>query len=285
MKRINFLLCIAMISAITVSMAQGDSTTGMKAVKKWESNEVFHIPESVFFDREMEVLYVSNIDGSPVVKDENGFISKLSTDGKVLDLRWVTGMNAPKGIGKHKGKLFVTDIDQLVAIDVAKGEILHKYDAEGAIFLNDIAIDKAGTVYASDLTGNAIYRFKDGKMKKWLEHDELVYPNGLCFLQGKLYVGCRDKILEIDPGSQEIKILARETGGIDGLNIDEKGNFIISDFYGKVQCITPAGEKLILFDTSFETINAADIYYEQSNHTLYVPTFRDCRIMAYDIVY
>lgn len=285
MKSISSLLIIAILVSSYVSVAQSDSSSSIKAVKKWESNEVFHIPESVFFDKEHNVLYVSNIDGSPVVKDENGFISKVSTEGKVIELRWITGLNAPKGMGKFKGKLYVSDIDQLVEIDIKKGKILKKYSAEGAIFLNDIAIDKSGVVYVSDLSGNAIYRMQGGQIKKWYEHEELVYPNGLFYLDGKLYAGCRDKIIKIDPENQEYEILVQETGGIDGLNIDEQGNFIISDFYGKVQCVSKTGEKKVLFDTTFETINAADIYYEKSNHMLYVPTFRDGRVMAYEIVY
>ena len=117
MKRISPLLIIAILVSSYVSLAQSDSSSSIKAVKKWESNEVFHIPESVFFDTEHNVLYVSNIDGSPVVKDENGFISKVTTEGKVIELRWITGLNAPKGMGKFKGKLYVSDIDQLVEID------------------------------------------------------------------------------------------------------------------------------------------------------------------------
>ena len=285
MKRFIILLIISLIAGNISLMAQDKIAMAVKAVKLWESDKVFHIPESVFYDEESDVLYVSNIDGSPVVKDENGFISKMSTDGKIIDLRWITGLNAPKGMGKYQGKLYVSDIDQLVKIDIAKGEIIKRFDAKDALFLNDIAIDEEGVVYVSDMRGNVIYRLIDGEFNKWFEHEALVYPNGLFYQDGALYAGCWDHILKIDPETKSHELFVQETGNIDGLNIDEQGNFIISDFYGKVQCVNSNGEKTVLFNTSVEMINAADIYYVKSSHSLYVPTFRDGRVIAYDIIY
>ncbi len=39
----------------------------------------------------------------------------------------------------YKGKLYVSDIDQLVEIDIENGKIIKKYNAEDAVFLNDVA--------------------------------------------------------------------------------------------------------------------------------------------------
>jgi sugar lactone lactonase YvrE len=285
MKRICFFAIALLFISSNLSYSQDHNPAKVKAIKSWSSEEVFLIPESVYYDKVEEVLYVSNIDGSPVVKDENGFISKVKTNGELLELRWVTGLHAPKGMGMHKGKLFVTDIDELVVIDIKKGEIINRYPAKDATFLNDITVDKAGTVYVSDMSGNIIYRYKNGEIEKWFEDEILQRPNGLFYLQGMLYIGCNDYILKLNPESKVYEVMVEGTGGIDGLNIDEEGNYIVSDWYGKVQYIKPDGQITILFDTSFETVNAADIFYEPSNHTLYVPTFRDGRVMAYEIVH
>jgi sugar lactone lactonase YvrE len=283
MKRIFTLVVVLVIISSHLSYAQDSTPAKVKAVKSWESEEVFLVPESVYYDKDSDMLYVSNIDGSPVVKDDNGFISRVKPNGEVTELRWITGLHAPKGMGKHRGKLFVTDIDVLVAIDIKNGEILNRYPAKDATFLNDIAIDKGGTVYVSDMSGNMIYRFKSGKMEKWFEDEILQRPNGLFYLQGMLYIGCNDYIIRLNTESKEYEVMVEGTGGIDGLNIDEQGNYIISDWYGKVQYVTSDGQITVLFDTSFETVNAADIFYESSNSTLYVPTFRDGRVMAYKI--
>ena len=63
-------------------------------VKKWETDSVWKVPESVLYDYKHHVLYVTNIDGKdPWVKDGVGSIGKLSTDGRVIAVEWVTGLN------------------------------------------------------------------------------------------------------------------------------------------------------------------------------------------------
>ena len=60
-------------------------------------------PESALHDPEADVYLVSNINGGPCDRDDNGFISRVSPDGQVLDLKWIDGadpgvtLHAPKG--------------------------------------------------------------------------------------------------------------------------------------------------------------------------------------------
>ena len=75
-------------------------------------------PESVLHDAGADVYLVSNINGSPLEKDGNGFISRLAPDGSVLALKWIDGeaqgitLNAPKGMAIQDGVLFVAAIDR-----------------------------------------------------------------------------------------------------------------------------------------------------------------------------
>src|SRR5262245_49603124 len=55
-------------------------------------------PESALPDPTGEVIYVSNVVGAPDAKDGNGYISRVSPDGKVLEQRWAVGLDAPKGL-------------------------------------------------------------------------------------------------------------------------------------------------------------------------------------------
>ena len=66
--------------------------------KKWESEASLKVPESVLFDGERKVLYVSNIDGEPWGADGKGSVGKLGRDGKVIAVDWVSGLQAPKGM-------------------------------------------------------------------------------------------------------------------------------------------------------------------------------------------
>src|SRR5262245_19992516 len=74
----------------------------------------FKEPESALFDPQRNVIYVSNVAGDAKAKDGIGFISKVSPDGKLIELEWVKGLNGPKGLVMNGNKLYVSDIDQLV---------------------------------------------------------------------------------------------------------------------------------------------------------------------------
>jgi len=80
-------------------------------------------PEAARFDPELGVYFVSNINGSPLGKDGNGFISRLTRDGKVDSLKFIAGgrggavLNAPKGMAINGDTLWVADIDAVRAFD------------------------------------------------------------------------------------------------------------------------------------------------------------------------
>ena len=86
-----------------------------KINKLWETTNDLKNPESVAYVPEQNVLFVSNINGKPTEKDQNGFISKVSpSNGNISELNWVTGLNAPKGftISNNNSKLYVSDITE-----------------------------------------------------------------------------------------------------------------------------------------------------------------------------
>ena len=70
------------------------------AQKLWATDTILKIPESVLVDDKENCLWVSNIDGASNGKDGKGSISKLSKTGAPINLDWVTGLNAPKGMAK-----------------------------------------------------------------------------------------------------------------------------------------------------------------------------------------
>ena len=146
--------------------------------KVWEPKG-FHNPESAVYDAKESVLYVSNMDGEALKKDGKGGVSKISTEGKIIDLSWVKGMNAPKGVDIFQGNLYVSDIDRLVKINL-KTKATKSFPIPNAKFLIDVAVDSVGNVYVSDMMDNSIYRAtKQGKVSVWLKADKLEGPNRL----------------------------------------------------------------------------------------------------------
>jgi hypothetical protein len=157
-------------------------------------------------------LYVSNVNGAVMQKDGNGFISKLTSDGKISVREWVKGLNGPAGLALHDRTLYVGDIDELVEINVASGEIVST--AKNALFLNDVVAAPDGTVYVSDTPTNTIWRLKDGVFEPWLTSDQLHGPNGL-LVQG-------DKLIVAAFGTLASEGQKEEKAGMLSVNIEDK---------------------------------------------------------------
>jgi hypothetical protein len=254
-----------------------------KLVKVWESPKNFQVPESVLYDEPNDIIFVSNMGGGGQNKDGNGFISKMTTAGKIKDLKWVEGLNGPTGMGIFGNTLYVADIDQVVGIDIPSGKIIGKYDAEGAKLLNDLTVRMNGDVFISDSNTGKIYVLQNGKLSVWIENNQIKYPNGLLAEQGKLLVG-ENSVFEVDLISKEIKVVADAGGGgIDGLERDNRGRILFSHWNGKIFIVVD-GKPVLMLDTSSENINSADIDFAFKPGLLLVPTFNDNRIFAYKIV-
>src|SRR6266436_770250 len=120
--------------------------------------EGFLTPESVLHDPVQDIYFVSNINGSPTAKDNNGFISRVRPDGAIENLKFIEGgragvtLNAPKGLAVLGDTLWVADIDVIRAFNARTGTPLDsvKFDSAGAVFLNDIAIATTGAIYITD---------------------------------------------------------------------------------------------------------------------------------------
>lgn len=278
------LFIFVLLFSFVVSAAADDKIFKATGVKKvWESPKKFSVPESVCFDKARGVIFVGNIDGKPDEKDGSGFISKLSLDGKIVKLKWIEGLNAPKGMGIANGFLYVSDIDHVVKIDIDKSAIKNRYPAEGAKFLNDISTGKNGDVYISGMATDRIYRLKEDKLEVWLETGKLNTPNGLFVENGSLLVGTKGAVLSIDLATKAVSLFIDNTGMIDGLAPDGNGNYIISDWSGNIHLAHPKKKLVKLLDTTPAKMNAADICFIVEKKLLLIPTFFDNRVVAYEV--
>jgi hypothetical protein len=282
MKKILFTAILGLV--LSFPLAASAQSVELKQV--WATDAVLEVPESVYFYWEEMVLFVSNIKGTPLDHDGNGYISRLSLDGKILEQKWVTGLDAPKGMGVWKNSLFVTDINRVVEIDIRAGKIVKEYKTEGK-FLNDISVDRNGDVYISDMETNRIYRIRDGKIEIWLESVELDNPNGVLVTGRTLWVNGRNTgtLKRVDLSTKQIRNWTDGLGSPDGLETDEMGNFIISSWPGQIFYVFQNRKSVELLDTREQKINSADIEYVPGRMLVLVPTFFDNRVVAYQVVH
>ncbi len=181
----------------------------------------------------------------------------------------------------YDGKLYVADLDQLLEIDIEKGKILHKYAVNGPVYLNDVTIAPNGMIFVSDNRNTKIYVLFQNEFKVWYEGAPFKTPNGLLAEKGKLYVG-DENIYEVDILTQKIKLLIKDAGGVDGLEKNNMGEFLFSNWPGRI-FINKDGKNIKLLDTTEQNKNTADIDYIHKYNLILVPTFSDNKIIAYKI--
>jgi hypothetical protein len=278
-------LVVMSLFAVTLAAgavgAQEAAAPSGRLTKLWETKEGLKTPESVLLDPKDDVLYVSNVNEHPWEKDGNGYISKLSRKGEFLAVKWVEGLNGPKGLGIANRKLYVTDIDELVEIDIASGKIVGRYGAAGAKNLNDVATGPDGTVYVSDSAGPTAYMLKAGRLIPLSDKGDLAKINGLLVTKDGLMLGFPDRLGLLDLKTKVVKTVVPDTGGIDGIAAVGDGSFIISDWAGKIQLVQAGKPSVVLLDTTAKKVNAADLSFIAADRTLLVPTFFDDKVVAY----
>ena len=252
---------------------------------KWESNSEFLIPESVFFDQENEILYVSNINGGVVTKDGNGFISTMNLSGEILELEWATGLDAPKGMNIFEGSLFVADLDQIVEIDSGTGEILNRFQPDGAELLNDIAISETGTMYITDTIADRIYVLNNGETSLLLESALFSGLNGITYDESefRLLTGSNrlGALQSIDLEDLTVSTLVQGFGAFDGIVPDGNGNYWVSDFNGRIFLTNLIEQHQFSLPLRHDS---ADIEYIISQKLLIVPTFRGNQVVAFEVM-
>lgn len=271
-----------LLGMILVFISGLGKLNAQKLEKVWETADGLQTPESVLFDEEKDIMYVSNINGNPSEKDGKGFLSILNSDGSAKELKWIENLNAPKGMALHDGKLYVSDIDVLVEIDVETRRITSRYHAANADFLNDVAASQNGMIFVSDTRTAKIHVLQNGSLSVWMEGEPFQTPNGLFTEQGKLYVGDQN-VYEVDIKTKEVKQIIANAGGVDGLEKNNQGEFVFSNWPGRI-FIHRNGKNIKLLDTTEQKINTADIDFSLKLDLVLVPTFFDNRIVAYKIV-
>lgn len=272
------LIATALFSSAVASLP----AQSVQLTKKWETEAALKTPESVLFDGPGKVLYVANIDGKePWAKDGKGSIAKVGLDGKVVAAEWVTGLEAPKGMGLYKGKLYVADIDRMVVIDVAKGAIAQTIAVPGAQRLNDVSVGKDGVVYVSDMQGAKIYALTNGKPSVFFETG-LKRPNGVLAHGDDLYILDSGALLKVAKNKSVTKVVDGLDASTDGIEHVKGDEFIVSCWAGAVYHVK-GGEKHLLLDTRPQKLNSADIGYDAKSRTVYVPTFFANTVVAYEL--
>jgi sugar lactone lactonase YvrE len=265
----------------------------------------FSTPESVLHDSTQDIYFVSNINGSPTAKDNNGFISRVRPDGAIENLKFIEGgragvtLNAPKGLGVTGDTLWVADIDAVRAFNARTGAPVDsfKLDSAGAVFLNDLAI-ASGAIYITDTgikfddVGNVLHPgpdrvFRIGPDRKITiaaRGDSLGWPNGIAVDPvGKRFVivsfGPTKAVLAWKPGDKAPKVIAKGAGGFDGVVVVGTRILVSSWTDSTVSAYETGQEVKVITGVP----SPADIGYDAKRNRVLVPIFTGNRVEIWQL--
>ena len=181
-------------ASVSDTTASAESAPASRMATKIGEVRGLQAPEAARWDFDQNVWFVANINGDPFGKDNNGFITRLTSEGKVDSLKFIAGgrggvtLNAPKGMAIVGDSIWVADIDAVRAFNKRTGAAAGSVRLPGAKFLNDIAAGPDGTLYITD-SGfgpkfshpgpDRIYQIKGGKATVLFESKDLAGPNGI----------------------------------------------------------------------------------------------------------
>jgi sugar lactone lactonase YvrE len=275
--------------------------TTSAAAKPPQISEGLQTPESVLYDPDQDVYFISNINGQPLAADDNGYISRVDPERLQGEMKWIDGskpnvtLNAPKGMAIVGDTLYVTDISIIRKFNRKTGAPEGEIGIIGTTFLNDAASDGT-SIYVSD-TGmkagkdgkfepsgtDGIWKITSGtRPEKIASGADLKAPNGVVFTGGKLWVVSygANELYQIDNG-KKTNVTAMPKGGLDGLVALTDGSFLVSSWDGKaVYRGKPGGA----FTPIVENVNApADIGYDTKRNRLLIPHFMDNIITIHNV--
>jgi sugar lactone lactonase YvrE len=297
-------LCVAAAACKKAEQAQPPVPPPPTASKVAQVDSL-QTPESVLWDATQDVYFVSNINGNPSGKDNNGFISRVKPDSGVESLRFIEGgtrgvtLNAPKGMAVAGDTLWVTDIDAVRAFNAKTGGPMVSVDLrrEGAVFLNDVALGPDGALYITDTAvgfddqGNSSHVgvdriFRIGERRRVsiaAEGDTLQRPNGITWDEaGKRFIVVPfggPSLFAWKSGNVAPDIIARGPGGFDGVEM-VRGQLLVSSWADSTVSAYESGSQVRVISG---IASPADFGYDAKRHRILIPVFTANRMEIWQL--
>ena len=255
--------------------------------------------ESCSYDAERGVIVIPNRGAPQTVRANDAWITFLNHDGSVHTSRWIGVQNAgsqrdslspplvlnePYGSDIVNGVLYLADRDGGMAADVPSTFVIRRFDMKtgaalagipvsGAPFVNDIAVDTDGTIYATATGAGQLWRVRAGEQATvFASGAHLNRPNGIALDRQRHIVVVNsggDSVLTFSHEGAVLRTERAAQAGSDGIVIMEDGTKYVSSVYnGGVSRIRP-GRPAELIAENIPT--AASMCYDAGAKQLVIP--------------
>jgi sugar lactone lactonase YvrE len=266
----------------------------------------FKTPESVKYDSDLDLYFVTNINGNPSAKDNNGFISRVHPDGTVDSLAFVSGgrggvtLNGPKGTAIVGDTLWVADIDAVRGFNKRTGAPVATVDLAklGAKFLNDLAVGPDGALYVTDTgilfdAGGTVSHpgpdriFRVGVKRDVsvaTQGDTLDRPNGITWdAANASFVVVSfggPAVFSWKLGDKAPTVIARGPGAWDGVEVLADGRIIASSWADSTVDVVASGKVARLISG---VPSPADIGLDTKRNRVLIPIFQQDRVEVWQL--
>jgi hypothetical protein len=217
----------------------------------------FNQPENLVYDSAADVYLVSNMGpGGPADHDDNGFISRVAPDGRVLALKWIAGgrndarLDAPKGLTIRGDTLAVADVGEVHLFDRRTGAPIRNisvpglamndvaYAPDGDLWITDTGPDRTSTPVDTSKDVDAVWRVdRNGHVQAIARGLKLSRPDGLVIDGGGALVSTfgSDRIERVGVGmpNSVSTHLTLPGGRVDGLRRLPDGTLVTSSWDAK----------------------------------------------------
>ena len=259
-------------------------------------------PEAARWDPDQRVWFVTNINGSPSAKDNNGYISRLTADGTIDSLRFVAGgrnkvaLNGPKGMEITGDTLWVADIDVIRGFNRKTGIPVASIRVPGATFLNDLAVGPDGAIYATD-TGiiiaadgithpgpDAVYQIAGRTVTTAVRFEGQPGPNGITWDSvGRRFVivPFSDKAISAwAPGDSVPQKIGEGPGMQDGIEEFGGGRFLVTSWADSSLSVFSEGQMTKL---AGNLPGGADLGYDREGGRVAVPQLTENKVQFFQV--
>ena len=251
----------------------------------------FLAPRSVLYDAAADQYLVSNVNGAQDEADDNGFITRVTPDGKVAVLKWIDGaeadveLHAPKGMAIVGEVLYVADLDRIRKFNTRNGASLGAISVPGASSLYDVSAAPDGTIYFTDLgarirgekleaTGqDAVYKLVRQQARAVVRGKQLNQPNGLFADGSGVWVVSfgGNELFDVRSGSKT-KIQKLPATQLEGIIKSNDGKLYVSSWEaGQILAAAPGAA----FQPIYDVQSPADIGYDPKRNWLLIPSTLD----------
>jgi sugar lactone lactonase YvrE len=293
----------ALNQATKSDSAAPSETAGAKPTRVGEVGDLKH-PESARYDPGLDVWFVSNVNGDPSKKDNNGFISRITSTGKMDSLKFIEAgrkgvtLNGPKGLAVVADTLWVADIDAVRAFNKVTGAPIASISLAGKVkFLNDAAAGPDGVYFTdSGLKGDAKGQLNyvgpdqiirvgpDRKASVVLKTDSIGGANGITWMasQQKFVINSfgNKKVFTWAPGDKSVTAIAAGPGLADGLEVLPDGRILMSSWADSSLLVVENG-KAVPVATGIPS--PADFGLDPKRNRVGVPMMMEDKVEFWDL--